>query len=559
MAIECCTPSYFDCCCKNACSSGKKSRDLDIGQDFGINYYYLEHVLPYFPSDLNKDSVLDFSESELLLGGHISFKYAADGIVDFHSIRLVTSNAKQMSKVFQFSFGFEEIAYKGLETGSQLIASHILRNENVTIELINNLVTETNPINDDIENKSTLNLNFDYDKLLLIKSITDYCNVMIAEEGQTDILSKVNLGSCVKCPQTNDLQPLINPEYIDFLKPISDHQFAQIEGSLIQDFLSKHCDGVIDVSFIVNDVSLSFAKAIVNGAKIIRPPTMISDKYGKVKIATIGVPNTDLLHTLIENVNYVGSYLPNYLNKNDHSAINFDLITQNKNHTDIPLSTIDHCVENYSWGQTANQSKFYANAFGFHKFWAVDEDDVSTVNSSLVSIVMASANGKVKLPLNEPAKGEMRGQIEEFNDYNHGPGIQHVAFKTKNIIATVRGLKARGVEFNVMGKYYYENLIQRMNTDGVKIKEDINELMELNILVDYTKLKTGTCNYILQIFTKPIHDRPTLFFEIIQRNHHNGFGKGTFKGLFESIEAQQILRGTLIPSQKNKNNSIKNG
>ncbi|CAH2354308.1 hypothetical protein CLIB1423_15S03224 [[Candida] railenensis] len=162
---------------------------------------------------------------------------------------------------------------------------------------------------------------------------------------------------------------------------------------------------------------------------------------------------------------------------------------------------------------------------------------------------MASSNGNVKIPINEPGEGKKRGQIEEFYDFNEGPGIQHVAIRTKNILATVKSLYSRGIEFNTMTSSYYDDLKKRLERDGVLILEDLNELRKLNILVDYDpnsrNKKTNVCNYILQIFTKPFSDRPTLFFEVIQRRHHNGFGKGTFKGLFESIEAQQMKRGTL--------------
>lgn len=541
------------------CSEGDQSDEAIVNKYLGelgdllLNKYCFKQVLPFFPTNYTEDPVLDFTENGLLLDGHTSFKYAADDIVDFHAIKIVTSNAKQVSKIFQICFGFKEIAHKGLETGSEFIGAHVLRNGNVTIELVNNLVTIKDNQEFAIENYVTLKLDdhSPWGIQFLKQLIADYCNEMTAIDDSKSYSSKIRLSSCKNCHEADDIGQEFNSRIVQLLRPINKDDFSYEEAHLFQNFLGTHSDGVIDISFFVKDIAYCFARAAIAGATIIRPPTVISDKYGIVKIATIKVPNTDILHTLIEDVNYVGPYLPNYRYcSTAPESIGFHLIAHNGKLPSISLANIDHCVENYSWDQSLAQAKFYANAFGFHKFWAVDEEDISTVNSSLISIVMASANGKVKLPLNEPAKGIMRGQIEEFYDYNEGAGIQHIAFKTTDIITTVRSLKSRGVEFNLMSKPYYENLMRRMVEDGVQIKEDINELMELNILVDYTKLKTGTCNYILQIFTKPLHDRPTLFFEIIQRHHHDGFGKGTFKGLYESIEAQQILRGTLVPSKR---------
>lgn len=180
---------------------------------------------------------------------------------------------------------------------------------------------------------------------------------------------------------------------------------------------------------------------------------------------------------------------------------------------------------------------------------------MSTGATALKSVVMASANGKVKMPINEPAKGIMKGQIEEFYEFYKGPGVQHIALITRDIIALVKAMRLRGIDFNTISDAYYKNLEERLNKDSIKLFESFEELKALHILVDFDLAskylhRDGRyrCHYILQIFTKPLHDRPTLFLEIIQRHHHNGFGKGTFKGLFETIEAQQRLRGTLVPS-----------
>lgn len=508
------------------------------------NQSLLMEVLPYYPDDIGEDPVLDFTEYGLLLDGHRSFKYPADNIVDVFAIRLVTSNAKQLSKFFQLCLGMKEIAYKGLETGSKLIGAHVLRNGDITIELVNGLISVKEGLKEDQPDLDLSQLS--ESQIQFLKStIMDYCNSKIID-GSSKIFSihKSHYGHRSEVPVTTFFN-----KYVRSLLDVTDYTVANTkEATLIQNFLGKHSDGVFDISLRVKDISACFARAIVAGAKCVRPPSVISDQFGSVKIASIGVPNTDLVHTLIENIDYRGTYLPNYkYSWSDPSSLGFYLIAHAGKLPSVPLSKIDHCVENYSWNQTLDQAKFYARAFGFHKFWAVDEKDVSTVNSSLISIVMASANGNVKLPLNEPAKGKMRGQIEEFYDYNEGAGIQHIAFRTSDIIGTVKALKARGLEFNNMDKSYYDNLKKRMINDRVRIREDLNELMKLNILLDYEKTKKGVCNYILQIFTKPLHDRPTLFLEIIQRYHHDGFGKGTFKGLYESIEAQQILRGTLVP------------
>ena len=256
-----------------------------------------------------------------------------------------------------------------------------------------------------------------------------------------------------------------------------------MECTLIQKFLKLHAEGVMDIAFNVNDVDTIFNQAIKAGSGIIRLPKIISDENGVVKLATISIPNSDIQHTLIENINYTGPFLPGFSQPiyplADYYQVQLNMMPP------VNLTVLDHCVENYSWNQMMEQAKLYADMFGFHKYWSVDEDDISTGFTALRSIVMSSSNGQIKMPINEPVKSIMKGQIEEFNDFNGGPGIQHIAFRTNNIIETVMALMQRGVEFNHTSENYYNNLKQRLNNDGIKLYEDFDTLRSLNILIDY--------------------------------------------------------------------------
>jgi len=540
--------------------SGLSIGRLTDGTDDEIKHHVFKFELPFY-SDSSVDHVLDLSTDELLSNGHKTSKFATDNIIDYFSVKIVSSNAKQLSRMFQLLFGFEEIAYKGLETGSTLIGSHVVSSGNIVIEFINTLESILKEVELNLEHpdlETTIESLFG--KKLVNQLVNDYANyklsntLMNCRNPSNQLMQTILKSREIKVLSQKFQELAIKT--VDIAEPIY-NDF--VEAKLIQDFLEKHTDGVMDISFVTNDLEKSFTRAINGGAKAIRQPSIISDDFGSVKIATIGVPNTDLHHTMVENINYIGSYLPGFHADDFDTEDNlFRKVAHNNVLPEVPLTCIDHCVENYIWNQSLPQVKFYAEAFGFHKFWSVSDNDISTENSSLISIVMASSNGKIKIPINEPAKGKMRGQIEEFYDFHHGPGIQHIAFKTNNIISAVRGLKERGMEFNLAPVKYYSNLIKRMRNDDVAIRESMEEIIELGILVDYdassrNKL-TRKCNYILQIFTKPLHDRPTLFIEIIQRHHHNGFGKGTFKGLFETIEEQQKLRGTLIPYEDDEVN-----
>ncbi|KAH3681953.1 hypothetical protein WICPIJ_007072 [Wickerhamomyces pijperi] len=310
----------------------------------------------------------------------------------------------------------------------------------------------------------------------------------------------------------------------------------------MHNFIKKHGDGVKDVSFEVSDVDLVFKHAIRAGAKAICEPRILSDEFGSIKKATIQVFE-DIFHTLIEVQDYKGVYLPNYR------------AVENNGFTDemhgsalsllppVKLDVIDHCVQNKDWNMMDEGCDVYSKVFGFHQFWSVDENDVSTEFSALRSMVMASSNDVIKMPINEPAEGLCRSQIEEFLDFYDGPGVQHIAVATPNIIESVRNMKARGAEFISVPELYYENLLPRLLATGIHIQEDLDKLKELGILIDFDEN-----GYLLQIFTKPLADRPTFFLEIIQRHNHNGFGKGNFKALFQTIEQEQRLRGTLEKS-----------
>lgn len=471
----------------------------------------------------------DAPAAELLGKGHLTYTYPRDGVVDFHSIRICSSNAKALAKFLRLSMGLSEVAYKGLETGNHFIASHVLTNGRFTVEISSALRGH--------EESSTMMMQ-GVPAAETLKMIDCEVDAFAAKFPHFDIdVTIVKDLISAKCSTASD-QSLAAAHRLTL---------ERLELIKLQNFLTRHGDGVIDVSLVVLDCVNAFEKAVRGGAIPVRTPHIATDAHGSVHIAVVGVPGTDFQHSLVQNLDYTGSFLPNYRVGPSELSPGYNSFLQSL--PAIGIVCLDHSVENYTWNQMMGCAEFYATAFGFHRYWSVDEQDVFTGNSSLKSIVMASSNGKVKIPINEPGEGKKRGQIEEFYDFNEGPGIQHLALRTHDIITTVRALMQRGLEFNTMSERYYADLARRLQHDDVRLIEDLAVLRTLNILVDYDpstrNRKTKVCHYILQIFTKPFSDRPTLFLEIIQRRHHNGFGKGTFKGLFETIEAQQILRGTL--------------
>ncbi|KAJ1965613.1 hypothetical protein IWQ62_002624 [Dispira parvispora] len=293
-----------------------------------------------------------------------------------------------------------------------------------------------------------------------------------------------------------------------------------------------HGDGVKDVAFTVDDARAVWQQAVDRGAKSVRAPWEESDENGTVVMATIAVYG-DTEHTFVERKNYKGRFLPNW------SAPRFtDPVEQLL--PAVPLQFIDHCVSNQHDQDMVPACEEYEKLLGFHRFWSVDDKQIHTNYSSLRSIVMADPSERVKMPVNEPANGLRKSQIQEYVDFYGGPGIQHIALNTDNIIEAVRHLRARGAEFLTTPNSYYENLKLRLQSSRTKVSEDLNVLRELSILVDYDE-----DGYLLQIFTKPCQDRPTFFLEIIQRKNHQGFGAGNFKALFEAIEREQAERGNL--------------
>ncbi|CAD1809778.1 4-hydroxyphenylpyruvate dioxygenase [Candida parapsilosis] len=518
--------------------------------------------LPYYPFN-EADPIFQFTCDELIGDRFPISKYPFDGFINFHSLKICSSNAKQMSKYLQLAMGFKEVAYRGLENDSRLVASHVVQNGSIFLEIVNTLET----IKDDnvlrfpyFEKDLSLFQKFDHDmssyleefKITTEDLVFDYVNNRI-ESLSTNPLKSLRFGrhmynTIIKSGGYKAVSREIEKIIVD---AINDSELIYndiMECTLIQKFLKNHAEGVMDIAFNVKSADAIFQKAIQAGAGIIRLPRILSDENGSVKLATVTVPNTDIQHTLIENIDYTGTFLPRY------SESIMGLAQGYQEQLDalpaVHFTTIDHCVENYSWNQMISQAKIYANMFGFHKYWSVDEMDVSTGFTALRSIVMSSSNGQIKMPINEPVKSKFKGQIEEFNDFYGGPGVQHIALRTNNIVQTVKALIQRGIEFNQASNQYYRNLQQRLAKDDVELYEDIAEIMSLNILIDYDPTtrnkRTKKCHYILQIFSQPLHDRPTLFIEVIQRHHHNGFGKGTFKGLFETIESQQRLRGTFV-------------
>ncbi|MBN4081310.1 4-hydroxyphenylpyruvate dioxygenase [Caldithrix abyssi] len=297
-----------------------------------------------------------------------------------------------------------------------------------------------------------------------------------------------------------------------------------VPGTEMGHHIDKHGDGVKDVSFSVDNAENAWKETTRRGAESVSEPKLIEDEKGEAVVATIKTYG-DTTHTFVERNNYNGVFLPG-----------FQVMDVNAVANPVGIVHIDHVVGNQPDGAMQPVCDFYEKIFGWHRFWSVDDKDVSTEFTSLRSIVMANENEKIKMPINEPAEGLKKSQIQEFVDFYEGPGVQHIAMSTRNIIETVTKLKANDIDFLPTPKTYYDTLKERVGD----FEEDIVTLAQLGILVD-----ADENGYMLQIFTKPIQDRPTLFYEIIQRKGSNSFGKGNFRALFESIEREQALRGNL--------------
>jgi 4-hydroxyphenylpyruvate dioxygenase len=299
---------------------------------------------------------------------------------------------------------------------------------------------------------------------------------------------------------------------------------ALLENHPIADHVKKHGDGVKVLALWVDDAAQSFIETVTRGAVPYQEPKVFSDEFGEVVTASIRTYG-ETIHTFVERKNYSGVFLPGFKPRESK----FKPVP-------IGLKYIDHCVGNVGWGEMNKWVDFYENVMGFNLLITFDDKDISTEYSALMSKVVSNGNGYIKFPINEPAEGKKKSQIEEYLDFNQGPGVQHMAIATDDIVHTVSELRKRGVEFLEVPSSYYDDLLDRVG----KIDEDLQPLKDLNILVD-----RDDEGYLLQIFTKPVQDRPTLFFEIIQRKGARSFGKGNFKALFEAIEREQELRGNL--------------
>ena len=299
--------------------------------------------------------------------------------------------------------------------------------------------------------------------------------------------------------------------------------------SPINEHIVKHGDGVKVVALWVEDARSAFEETTKRGAKPFMEPQVETDEHGEVVrsgIYTYG----ETVHMFVERKNYNGQFLPGYRKwESDY------------NPEPTGLKYIDHMVGNVGWGEMNTWVKWYEDVMGFVNFLTFDDKQITTEYSALMSKVMSNGNGRIKFPINEPAEGIKKSQIEEYLDFYEGPGVQHLAVATDDIVKTVAALKARGVEFlPPPPQAYYDDIPRRLGAHMDTMKEDLDKLQELSILVDADEE-----GYLLQIFTKPLQDRPTLFFEIIQRMGAKGFGAGNFKALFESIEREQAQRGTL--------------
>jgi 4-hydroxyphenylpyruvate dioxygenase len=296
-------------------------------------------------------------------------------------------------------------------------------------------------------------------------------------------------------------------------------------GHEIAEYAYAHGDGVKDIALRVPDARRAYAAAVERGATSVRKPQTLEDEFGTVEVATIGAYG-DVVHTFVGRSGYEGAFLPGYVAQQSANGA-----------VDAPgLLAIDHIVGNVELGRMNEWVSFYENVFGMTEMIHFSDDDISTEYSALMSKVMTDGQGKIKFPINEPAEGKRKSQIDEYLEFNHGPGAQHIALQSSNIVRAVEALQRRGVVFLSTPDAYYDETPDRVG----EIDENWDDLRRLRILAD-----RDDDGYLLQIFTKTAQDRPTLFFEVIERHGARGFGDGNFKALFEAIEREQALRGNL--------------
>lgn len=342
----------------------------------------------------------------------------------FDHIRFWVGNAKQAATFYCIRFGFQRVAYRGLETDCRDVVSHVIRKDDITFVL-------DSPLNPDDETNRVMSLH-----------------------------------------------------------------------------LKTHGDGVKDVALRVTDCRFIYQKAIERGAKSIMPPTELKDEHGTVWIATISTYG-DTVHTFVERTNYSGTFMPGYKHVEDTDALNKTL-------PDTSILYVDHVVGNQPDLQMESVCKQYEQQLEFKRFWSVDDKQIHTEYSALRSIVVTDADETVKMPINEPAQARRKSQIQEYVDYYGDAGVQHIALRTNDIISAISNMRARGVEFLKVPHAYYDLLFKKLETAKIKVTEDLEMIRKLRILIDY-----DDNGYLLQIFTKPVEDRPTLFLEIIQRHDHN--------------------------------------
>jgi 4-hydroxyphenylpyruvate dioxygenase len=298
---------------------------------------------------------------------------------------------------------------------------------------------------------------------------------------------------------------------------------ALTDGHEVARFATTHGDAVRDIALRVPNAEQAYAVAVERGARGVREPEWLEDEYGGVQISSIATYG-EVVHSFVARADYAGAHLPGYVAVEANGA------------EPVGFTLLDHCVGNVELGKMDEWVGFYERVLGFENIVHYDDEQIHTEYSALMSKVMADGEGKIKFPINEPAEGRRKSQIAEYLEYNAGPGVQHVAIQTDDIVRTVEAMQERGVAFLITPEAYYEDAFDRVGD----IEESWADLRRLRILVDRDE-----DGYLLQIFTKPTQDRPTLFFEVIQRHGARTFGEGNFKALFEAIEREQALRGNL--------------
>jgi len=370
----------------------------------------------------------------------------------FDHVVFWVGNAKQAASYYTTRFGFEYLAYKGLETGSRQVASHAVKNGKIVFVF----ATTYGPYED--------------------------------------------------------------------------------KDPFMAEHLAKHGDGVRDMALTVEDAEKTYKVAVSRGAKSVAEPKKLTDEFGSVIVASIQTYG-DTVHTLVQRVvdgqQYKGPFLPGFKEHYLRDPINDVLPPTN-------LQIIDHIVGNQPDKEMVPTADWYEKMLDFHRFWSIDDKMMHTEYSALNSIVVADFDETIKLPINEPAPGKKKSQIQEYCDFYVGSGVQHLALRTENIIEAVSALRKRGVEFLPIPKSYYDNFRKALPNLSIEVKEDVDTIERLGLLIDY-----DDNGYLLQLFTKPLEDRPTVFIEIIQRRNFWGFGAGNFKSLFKALEDEQDKRGNL--------------